>query len=489
MPVKKQSLKSQLSECVQNYNEAGIDKLAKQIAKTGTIADKKLVAEAYSLMEVYIYADLVEDKFKPEDRKGVAEGLLDILRKVQKLRPDAVLFRERAECYSLLAKYYKKSEKKIEYQEKAVKEARRWLREKPASHENKHYLAEVLFERMKIKKDWSQKNFQEILDLFTASMKYLSPSRLAVYHSQSYWKNIVPFNSFIAVSYGILELPFNKKDYYHTLFLENFSVLAENKCAKSPQLFLTWWDQIMRLAEYYESYVKKSGFAKYIPKMREAASKQLLHLQNYETKDVGLLNGLGQAFQALAKITNKDDFDKKSSYLGYALKFFLAGQEINPMAWTFPVYATNVLKNIAELYHQKGNKKMVIKTFSKGKSIFKTTEKYLGDTFTLSNYCGEFLYEFADLGYDFKNERLLNDASKQFESAIKKGEGYYSEPYIYLAKIALRKSNKSRCLVILKECKEALSKSGCKYKFGEICEEKDFAEVCKEMRKMDSEVN
>ena len=489
------SLKKQLSECVENTDEHRLDLIAEKMRKSATLSEKRQIAKAYLSIENFVYADLVCDKFSEKERKGIAERLFETLKKAQEIQPSAVLFRERADLDSLLAEYESNVEKKLAYQEKAVKEAYAWLREKPASPENKQYLARQLFHQMEIKKDWNEKNFQEILELLSLSMKY---SNNPAFYT---------FISFISLTYKILELPFKEKEHYHRIFLARFSELAKKKCEKKsehekqivfgnivtrgPLLYLEWANDLTRLAEYYDKYYEdKSSFAKYVPEMRNTAEKCLLQLKNYEAKEEWVLISLGQAFHSLAERTSDMEFDKKNDYFNQALKFFLLAQAVNPMAWTSPVYATNVLLNLAKLYHKKGDKDTLIKTLSRGKAIFETTEKYLREDFTESLYRGNFMYEFARLGYGFKNEELLDDAEKSLRIAVKKGNGYYSDPFRSLAKIALRRGDKKKCLEILKECKTEMNLKKKKwgydgYTFDFVYADDDFKEIWEELKNSD----
>jgi hypothetical protein len=135
---------------------------------------------------------------------------------------------------------------------------------------------------------------------------------------------------------------------------------------------------------------------------------------------------------------------------------------------------------MARMYYQENNQEKVIVLFEEGKMVFSKTYAY-EQGFTLMNYWGDFLIEYARLAYDFKAPDILKEAESKLLIAKEEGRGYYSQPYISLAKVALKAGNKQKCLDILQECKTVFTTPYAEYDFASVLKDEDFREVWAEV--------
>ena len=72
---------------------------------------------------------------------------------------------------------------------------------------------------------------------------------------------------------------------------------------------------------------------------------------------------------------------------------------------------------------------------------------------------------------------LSDEAAEKLEMAKTLGNNYYSQPYIALAKLALRRGDEPRCLDILKECKVVFSSDYYVYDFAEVLRDEEFRDI------------
>jgi len=123
----------------------------------------------------------------------------------------------------------------------------------------------------------------------------------------------------------------------------------------------------------------------------------------------------------------------------------------------------------------------VISILKKGLGIFEYTAKQLGEDFTLYLYNGDYLLEFARLGYNFQHANLLRDAKQKLLVAQQLGKGFYSQPFISLAKVALHLHGKIECLAVLQTCKTTFTTDYATYTFDNLLEDKDFGSIWQEL--------
>jgi hypothetical protein len=218
----------------------------------------------------------------------------------------------------------------------------------------------------------------------------------------------------------------------------------------------------------------------YAAELNKRSIELLEALTDYATDDTWCLNQLGRAFEKAAQRMPVDATAEKLRYYEIAITYFIKGQTINPAAWTFPVYATNVQMAMARMYYQENNQEKVIALFEAGKIAFSKTYAY-EQGFTLMIYWGDFLIEYARLAYDFKAPDILKEAASKLLMAKEEGQGYYSHPYISLAKVALKTGDKQQCLDILQECKAMFTTPYAEYDFASVLKDEDFTEVWPEI--------
>jgi hypothetical protein len=97
-------------------------------------------------------------------------------------------------------------------------------------------------------------------------------------------------------------------------------------------------------------------------------------------------------------------------------------------------------------------------------------------------YWGDFLIEYARLAYDFNAPDILQEAESKLITAKEKGRGFYSHPYLSLAKVALKTGDKQKCLDIIQECNKMFSTEYYNYDFAGVLNNEDFKEVWAEIK-------
>jgi hypothetical protein len=257
------------------------------------------------------------------------------------------------------------------------------------------------------------------------------------------------------------------------LLEESLAGFAQN----DPIIYLTWSNELLRVLQH-DQYALPTVYAEEISKR---STELLEHLKDYSTNDTGQLNDLGNAFDRAAKRMPADATAEKLRYFEKSEKFYLKGHSINPAAWTFTVYATNVQMAMARIYHDAHNQEKVIALFEKGKIAFATTYEY-DQEFTLMLYWGDFLIEYARLAYDFNAPDILQEAESKLITAKEKGRGFYSQPLLSLAKIALKTGDKQKCLDIIQECNKMFTTEYYNYDFAGVLSDEDFKEVWAEFK-------
>jgi hypothetical protein len=255
-------------------------------------------------------------------------------------------------------------------------------------------------------------------------------------------------------------------------FMREMELSLADFAQKDAFIYLTWSNELLRVLSY-EQYAIPTDYA---AALNEKANALLDNIKDYTTKDTRHLNDLGNAFERAAKRMPVETTAEKLRYYEVAEKFYLKGHSINPAAWTFTVYATNVQMAMARIYHEAHNQEKMIALFEAGKISFATTYEY-DQGFTLTLYWGDFLIEYARLCYNFNAPDILQEAESKLLMAKEKGQGYYSHPFLSLAKIALKTGDKQKCLDILQECNKTFTTEYYNYDFAGVLSDEDFKEV------------
>ncbi|SEW44258.1 hypothetical protein SAMN05428988_5730 [Chitinophaga sp. YR573] len=446
MEAAKKDVNKQLKELRINQDLGGLDTLIQSLSTDDLRKYKtELVDTCLSMFAIW-YSYLVCDKIREEDREGVTSDLLEILSSAEKIDPEKIHYEERAECYEYLSEI---KNEKLHYIQKAIDEYNNALRNQGSVELNAR-LAHALLTRMLINQQFTDDEFIAVLQLFQLAFTAYSES---------------VFRSFFYACFQILHFPFDRKHYWHAQFFDQLTASLSNFVKKDPVIYLTWSDELKRMLDHDISPA-------YADELNKRSIELLEPLTDYQTNDTSLLNSLGSAFDKAAQRMETGSLH----YYQIALNYFIKGQSINPAAWTFPVYATNVQIAMARIYKQEHNQAKVIELFEAGKSIFLITYEYeKGLTLTLR--WGEFLIEYARLAYNFDAPDLLKEAETRLLIAKELGENHYRTPYIALAKVALKTGDHQKCLDILRECKFVFTTQYYEYDFEDVLGDEDFKEV------------
>jgi hypothetical protein len=130
------------------------------------------------------------------------------------------------------------------------------------------------------------------------------------------------------------------------------------------------------------------------------------------------------------------------------LKYFREGQQRNPADWTFPVYASQTLVAMANIYDPQHDAAKIVSLFETGNTIFANTYEHEKD-FTLNLRWGEFLFEYARRAYHFHSPAILQQAASKLTLARTLGNNFYNQPFMMLAKVALKSGDRALCIGLL----------------------------------------
>lgn len=400
------------------------------------------ITETYLRIYSNWYYDLILEKIKLTDPEEFVQELFGILSEAEKIDPTRIHYTERAECYQYLAD--KKA--KPTYLQLAIDEYT-----KEGSKESKASIASALLDKMMMTKEFTDESFSEILSLFQDAFS-------------SYSENVS--HIFFYASFNILRFPT-----WHNKFIGELNTSLNAFAEKDPIIRLSWSDLLYRTYEYSSYDIT----LEYAEKLRKQSAELLEQLTDYPTDKPDLLNKLGNAFEKAARHLPKET---AITYYKTALRYFEKGQSLQPAAWTFPVYATNVLKAMALLYD---DKTAIIELFEKGRSLFEKVYEHEKD-FTLNLYWAEYLVRYAKQVYDFKQEVLLDEAALRASIAKELGRNFYDQPFLLLAKVALKKGDREECIAILKQCKANFTTEYAEYEMNRVLEDEDFREIWVEFK-------
>lgn len=446
------TLSKQIEELVHREDLGGLEELvqslnAEDIQKYKT----QLVEGCLEVFHIW-YQDLVLEKISKEYEDGVISDLFAMLLTLERLDAENNQHDMRARLYEHIADLKTEPEVKLQNIQHAINEYRIAL-EKEASGEMQARLGRALLNRMQITQQFTEDEFTAAFKLFQGAF--------------TTWSESV-FYVFLHSCFEVLNFPCSDNYHWHTQYMKQLDESLAAFAQKDPIIYLTWSNELFR-ALHSKAYTIP---AEYSVALNERSTALLNNLKDYSTNDTRRLNDLGNAFER----AGADATTEKLSYYEIAEKYFLKGQSINPATWTFPVYATNVQKAMARIYHDAHNQEKVIALFEAGKIAFATTYEY-DQEFTLMCYWGDFLIEYARLAYDFNAPDILQEAESKLLMAKEKGRGYYSGPYLSLAKIALKTGDKQKCLDILQECNKMFTTEYYNYDFAGVLSDDDFREV------------
>lgn len=458
----KAALEEQLQQITNARDDGKLHDLVNSLSAHDLQQYKKELATAYlDIFAVWQYDFMCDKVETSEGPASFISYLLELLAEADKLDPDHINYDQRAYCYQTLAELKNNQEEQLDYIKKAAQEIREALKTQPDSSELNNQLVGILLEKIKIGNQYRDEDFAVALGFFEQGLlNYRSSNQL----------NLI-YNCFY-----ILDMPFSRNQYWHGVYLDKLSTVLHVKAEKDLLIYLEWVNELKRIIENYDSI--SPAYAQDLTNQSVNLLKRLTH---FESTSQETLNKLGTAFSKVAeKLSKAGCIDEALDHYEVAVKYYTMAQDINPAAWTYPVYATNALMAMAAIYNARHDKAMVLALFERGQHIFLQIYKPEED-FTANIYWGEFLIEYARLVYDFESPAILQQADEKLLIAQELGKNYYDHPYIARAKVALKLGDRGKCLAILRECKAVLSHDYATYSLSKVIEDADFASLKQEI--------
>jgi hypothetical protein len=457
MKNNKNTITDTIDQLANNYDLHELNQFAQGLSPSEIQLYKTELTDAYLRIFSMWHYDWVCDKIEtdPADPESfVRDFMLGLVDDAERIVPGLTLYAERGDCYRLLAEFPATPETRLAYLQQAIEIYQKAV--KNAGFTQLHStLANTLLDRMQLTGQFEAPVLEEALQHYQSAFATFS-------------EHI--FSQFLNAAFRLLNLDFADKWQWHNRFLNELSVAATRFAEQDSFVYLIWFNGLTGLLRYDENKLP----ADYAEEIQKKSIELLAYVQNYKTENQDRLNRLGSAFEWAAKQTT--DVSEKLFYHETALKFFTQGQYVNPAAWTFPVYATNVLMAMAKIYQQQQDTEKVIELFEAGKGIFaKNTHP---NDFQLVIYWGDFLVEYARLAHNFQSPEILREAENKLLIAKEQGKQHYSRPYLSLAKVALKLGDKAKCLSILQECQTLFGKY---YDRHPALEDEDFREVWLEL--------
>ena len=451
----KETLNDQIERLADNEDADGLIQLMQQLEDADLQKYKTELSEACEGVFYIWLNDLQLGKIKTKEQESVITMLSDLLQAAEIVTPDESLHIMRALLYEHLSDLKTDPGEKLAYIDKAIEEYTTGL-EQHTSAEMSARLVEALLNKMQQTEDFNEKALTDILLLFQTAFTTYS-EQILIY--------------FLHSSFRLLSCSFSDNTHWHHRFLTQLEHSLKDFGTTDPYIYLEYTNALRRVLDNQLYNVS----ATYHAALNAKAITLLEPLKDYQTKHEQRLNYLGQAFEKVAE--RVEDHTAKIQYYHTALAFFTEGQLINPADWTFPVYATNVLMEIARL----DDPNKAIALFEQGKALFARTYVH-GTNFTLMHYWGKFLIEYARQVYNFNAPEILKEAEEKLLLAKQLGNGYYAQPYRGLAKVALKLGNRQQCLNILAECKKAFTTDYYEYEHSVVLADEDFREIWPELQ-------
>ncbi|MBO9202015.1 MULTISPECIES: hypothetical protein [Niastella] len=462
----KAALEEQLQEITYARDDGRLHELIQSLSVDDRQQYKTELGEAF--LDIYAIWFYDFDCGKVETNEGpdpFFSYLLELLADAERVDPSRIYNEQRAFCYQAMAGLKTNPDEQLSYIEKAAQEIGEALNAQPDSCGLNNQLVSILLDKIKFRNVYSDDEFVVVLGYFEQGLSNYSSSNQL---------------NLIYKCFDILQLSFPRNRYWHGVFLEKVNTVLRERAENDPLIYLEWVNELKRIVENYEGIPPA-----YAQELARQSAQLLTPLTNFETANPETLNKLGTAFSKTAdKLSEQESIAEALTYYNVAVEYFTKAQDINPAAWTYPVYATNALKAMAVLYAGH-NKVAVIALFEKGRYIFSKLYEPEKD-FTANLYWGEFLIEYARLAHDFQSPAILQEAEERFLIAQGLGLKYYDHPYLGRAKVALKLGDPERCLAILQECKAVFSELYTTYSLSKVIEDEDFAALKQEIIVIDN---
>lgn len=439
---------SRLKEHANNYDLQAMDTLVESLSPDQLEENKQEIIDAYYMVYSYGMHDL--DCTRIDDPLDFTFFLLSIIDSIQRLFPDQMYYSERACCYEYMSDYTAAYEDKLRYKQQAI----HIYTTAPESTEMQMSMVRVLIDKMELTNQFTTEAFNELLSFFGPVLSDASFIKRLIYQY-----------------FRVRFLPFEQNLYWYQRLLREFEGAMHEHAEKNLLVYLDW-------ARTYQDILYHNSpeiGPEYKATMVAQTALLLKPLEGYYSEDATLLSRLGKAFADTAK--RSTDNDLRLDYYQNAVDFFTKAHEMEPAAWTHPVYATNALKDMAQIYHEQGAYEKVINAFEKGLQLFSQVYKHEED-FTLNLYWGDFLLAYTGIAYDYKSPSINRRAEEKLQLAITLGGNYYSHPYFSMARLAIKAGNKEKCVTMLLQCKAAICSTGYgAYDLSEALRDEDFREI------------
>ncbi|MCS3802116.1 hypothetical protein [Niastella sp. OAS944] len=450
------TLAEQIETLVNNEDLGGLQQLVQSMDAEDLHTHKTQLIEGCQQVFYSWYQDVELEKINKEHEDAVISDLFAILLCIEKIDAENSQHDLRTWLYEHLAQSKTAPEIRLQNIQLAINEYKTAL-QKETSAEMQARLGSALLKRMQITQQFTEDQFMAAFQLFTSAF--------------ATWCEPV-FNVFLHSSFKVLNYPCKDNHHWHLQFMRQLEESLTAFAQTDPIIYLTWSNELSRALQYNQ-YALSTAYAEELSKK---STELLEHVKDYTTTDTERLNQLGTAFEGAAKQMPADATTEKLRYFETAEKYYLQGHSINPAAWTFTVYATNAQMAMARIYRRTNDQAKVIALFEAGKMAFATTSVY-DQGFTLMSYWGDFLVDYARVAYNFNAPEILQEAESKLLAAKEKGQGFYSRPFLSLAKVALKLGDKQKCLAILQECKKTFTTEYYEYDFSDVLKDEEFRAV------------
>jgi tetratricopeptide (TPR) repeat protein len=460
--MEKEALEEQLQEITNARDDEKLHDLVESLSADDLQRYKRELADAYLDIYAVWHYDYMCDKVQTsEGPDSFLAYLLELLAEADKIDPSHINHQQKAYCYESWADLKDNLEEKLTYLEKAEQEIHAALKMQPDSSLLNYQLVGILLNKIKTGNQYREEDFAVALAYFDrALLNFRSPNQLNLIYN----------------CLEILEMTFPRNQYWYGVYWDKLNTVLRIKAEKDPLIYLDWIAELKRIIENFGP-----DLPPYAQDVIQQSVDLLKQITNFNSDNPDRLCQLGDAFAKTAGMLSKaGSIAEALEYYEMAVKYFTMAQDINPAAWTYPVYATNALMAMAAIYHAQHDKATVLALFERGQKIFLYIYKREED-FTANIYWGEFLIEYARLVYDFDSPSLLHQAEEKLLIAQELGRNGYDHPYIARAKVALKLGDREKCLAILRECKKVFSHAYATYSLSKVIEDADFASLKQEI--------
>jgi hypothetical protein len=441
---------ARLDEISDVQDLGALDTLVESLTPAELDEYRESIAITYEKIYSYGMYDLACDKVSnPED---FAFFLLDVIASAQRLSPERGYHKERGYCYEKLSALTEAHDDKVRYIEEAIQ----IYNAAPQNTEMRVAIIDALLERMELTKQFTTEAFTELLYFYRPVLSA---------------KDIASVESLIYANYKVLGFDFEQNEYWHQRLTREFEGAMHPYGEENLLVYLKWAETFMRMLDYDRHTLTPERKANII--MQTISLIQ--PLEDYFTEETEILNRLGRIFEQTAEKTA--DMSIKLNYYRVAVEFFTKGHILQPAAWTFPVYATGVLLEMAKIYNAQGSYEKMLNTFEHGQQLF--SQVYQSETdFTLTLNWARFSLQYTKMAFDYKSASVNKLVEEKCLLAIQLGNHAYTQPYLTLAKLMLKTGNKERCMEIMKECKQLFTYSPYySYDFREVREDEEFKDI------------